>query len=207
MKTIEQNIYRFNELSDKAKEKIKYDAMEAYPEEWLTEELEEGIAKPLLENTFPHATYEGIMYDLSYSQGSGAVIKFEYDNLSVFLKDFPFVKKYLENKITNLKDIELDDIDFSFICKCNHRAMYSNLDWHIRGFDEESENVEYELDEYFYQEIDTRSGELGCVIEDMQKEFTNQAYDVVENLFNDEEQFEDNWYFADGNFAGTGDDF
>ena len=205
MKTItqEHTIYKFNELSDASKERVKYESWLTFPQEFITEELQE-LGKQLLLDYFPCATFDGIEYDLSYTQGSGAVIKFGYNELDAFLRDFLCAKKYLENKEHDLENTDLEDIDFQFTCKCGNRSIYSVLDWNIQGFDETTERIEEDLDEYIYLE---RSGELGSIIEDMQRDFTKQAYDFTDKLFNNEEQFEENWYLVDGTFMGTDEDF
>lgn len=96
---IEKEIFTFDELNDDAKKKaIKYFlANEEYP--FLEDEMGEE-AERLLEENFPGATLNGTNYSLSYSQGDGAMIEFEFP-----IKAFNDKYKVLSNdEVTRLEN-------------------------------------------------------------------------------------------------------
>lgn len=71
------DVYKFNELSEKIQEEVfnKFYVEEhnSYLKDCLQEDMEEE-AKEILKQYFENATFENIYYDLSCSQGSGAIL-------------------------------------------------------------------------------------------------------------------------------------
>lgn len=89
------NIYKFEELKEDVKQKLiereVEDQHEIYCENFLYEAMEEK-AQELLKKYFKNnnAKINAIYYDLSYTQGSGAMFEFDltYYNKSVSIKQF-----------------------------------------------------------------------------------------------------------------------
>ena len=75
------NIYNFNELSKEVQEKVIKKEVEGIKEleieDFLKEEMEFYAQQLLEENFGDKAIFKKVYYDLSYCQGSGAVIEFE----------------------------------------------------------------------------------------------------------------------------------
>lgn len=81
MKKVEINVYNFNELDSKIKENLVKKEIEEqtnlYCEYFLKDDMEEK-SRILLEKYFKNnANFINVFYDLSYSQGSGAMIEFD----------------------------------------------------------------------------------------------------------------------------------
>jgi len=200
-----REIYSYEELSEEAKSNARWGEMEDYPEDILYEIMED-IGKAYLGDTLKQAQFERVSYDLSYSQGSGAVIEFKYTNLADFVKDFPEVDKYLNNKLPNYKkEAELDSLYFKFSCKCDNRYCFEVLDYTVDGYDDYTDNLCNWLDEYLYENISTRggrsNGNIAEIIKDIQKEYTSKCYEAYEGLYSKPEDFEDMWFYSDGTFA------
>lgn len=98
----EYNVFKFEELEEKIKEQLINERIKLEHEFYIDYELEEDmekLAKELLEEHFKNAIFDRVYYDLSYSQGSGCMIRFHID-----LKD-------LNNKYKILKEEELNDLE------------------------------------------------------------------------------------------------
>lgn len=100
--TKEYNVYKFEELEKDIQEKVleKYTQYEygSYIDDMLYDDMVE-LAKDSLQNYFKGAEYNNIYYDLSYCQGSGAMIEFNID-----LKD-------LNNKYNMLSQEEINGLE------------------------------------------------------------------------------------------------
>lgn len=101
-------IYKFDELSKEIQERLieeeKEYQLEAYCENFLLEDMQEE-AKRLLQKYFgDKATFKAVYYDLSYCQGSGAMIEFEliYYNKHVTIKQYGHY--YHENSFTIIEN-------------------------------------------------------------------------------------------------------
>ena len=100
--TKEYNVYKFNELEKDAQEEVLKRYTESEREFYIDNELYDDmvdLAQNTLENYFKGAEYQKIYYDLSYSQGSGAMVEFNID-----LKD-------LNNKYKMLSQEEIDNLE------------------------------------------------------------------------------------------------
>lgn len=91
--TIQKNIYNFEELDKNVQKKlieneIKYQ-QDFFCNEFLEEEMK-NVAGELLEKYFKGAELIRVNYDLSYCQGSGAMIEFkmEYYGKNVWVRQF-----------------------------------------------------------------------------------------------------------------------
>lgn len=101
-------IYKFDELSKDIQENLiekeKEYQLNAYCENFLLEDMEEE-AKRLLQKYFgDRATFKAVYYDLSYCQGSGAMIEFDliYYNKHVTIKQYGHY--YHENSFTIIEN-------------------------------------------------------------------------------------------------------
>lgn len=100
--TKEYSVYKFEELSKDVQEKLidRYIeiSQECYIDNMLYDDMVE-LAQNTLQKYFKGAEYDNIYYDLSYSQGSGAMIEFNID------------LKYLNNKYNMLSQEEIDGLE------------------------------------------------------------------------------------------------
>ena len=88
------NVYKFNELSEKIQEELlekeTSNCQNFFCEFFLKDEMEEK-AKELLNIFFgKNAKFNRVLYDLSYCQGSGAMIEFKlkYYNSNISIKNY-----------------------------------------------------------------------------------------------------------------------
>ena len=123
--TKEYTVYKFNELEKDVQEEVLKRYTESEHEFYVDNELYDDmvdLAQNTLENYFKGAKYNNIYYDLSYSQGSGAMVEFDID-----LKD-------LNNKYKMLTDEEIkkcSDIGYTNIKVYHNNSRY----YHERTFD------------------------------------------------------------------------
>ena len=123
--TKEYEVYKFNELEKDVQEKVLKRYKESEYDFYIDNELYDdmvNLAQNTLENYFKGAKYNNIYYDLSYSQGSGAMVEFNID-----LKD-------LNNKYKMLTDEEVkkcSDIGYTNIKVYHNNSHY----YHERTFD------------------------------------------------------------------------
>lgn len=92
MKTIAKkiNIYNFEELKEEIQEKLiekeKENQEEIYCESFLHDDMKEKAIELLKENFGNKATFNKIYYDMSYTQGSGAMIEFDLYYYNKYVK-------------------------------------------------------------------------------------------------------------------------
>ena len=97
--TKEYEVYKFNELEKDVQEEVLKRYKESEYDFYIDNDLYDDmvdLAQNTLENYFKGAKYNNIYYDLSYSQGSGAMVEFNID-----LKDLN--NKYLGIYVKNGK--------------------------------------------------------------------------------------------------------
>lgn len=142
MKTITKtfNIYNFDELSKEVQEKVikkeVEDIKELEIEDFLKEEMEFYAQQLLEENFGDKATYKRVLYDLSYCQGSGAMIEFDliYYGKSLSIKHDNYCHYYHAN---SFEIVELD--------KELTKKQYENLKEKIYNINKELEKLGYEF--------------------------------------------------------------
>lgn len=164
MRTVEINVYKFDELEKDVQEKlIEVQEQDDY-QFYLDYELDcdmNDIAQHLLEESFKGAEYKHVYYDLSFSQGSGAMIEFDID-----LKDINSKYKMLSKKeITRLENIR-----FNTEVRVYHN---DNLYYHENTFD-----VDYD-DCTFY---DDNMEDIERTINEMIKRFREDIYSMNREL-------------------------
>lgn len=194
-KVVNETVYEYKELPENIQEVVKnneYELLDGFNS--INNDLTE-IGKDLLNDTFPHAEFNTVMYDLSYNQGSGAVIEFSYDSLNSFVKDFYELYNFLKSKNVDADDKNFDeDFDFSFKCTTSRYGCTKNIIWEIRAYDDRDDDIASLVDMWLYGE----DNENFVIIENLQREFTKQSYYYMEHLFDDEDYWLDRWFYIDG---------
>ena len=216
--TKEYKVYNFDELNDDVKKKLiekeREYQKESYCEWWLEEDMNYK-AKELL------YTYLGVnnvdvlpLYDLSYCQGSGAMVEFDIDIKDLNNK----YKVFSDNEIRFFKEKDVIDYikikhnnsnyyhEYSFKIDC----FYYN-DWEYDDIKEDyniSEKDFNTLEDRFYELIDMCNKNGSEFIKDiinMNKELSKYGYDCIEyyDNCNDDEIIEhiknnDNRYLENG---------
>lgn len=164
-------VYKFEELSEEVKEQLIEEQSEKEYEsfcEWELETLMNEDAVNLLESIFGEKACSNVvsMYDLSYSQGSGAMIQFD-----IYLED---ANKKL--KIFTDKEMEI------FKCYGSLIKVYHNDNWyyHERSFAIDTLELNYSLDYAFNNEeiTEKKYNKLEEKIEKFENAFYDMVYDI-----------------------------
>ena len=231
-----ETIYKWEELSDEAKQELVdnyidnfFDSGSGDNKSIAKEELMYIGEELLKESIFKHATVNDVYYDFSYSQGSGAVLGFDYEGDN-FALDFPEIKediieefasnrKWRESysleeddvqEILNvLKTKELNDLfDINFIVE--HTSRYANFKINYEIYCCANQNIRYSLEElvedWIYQNLMKNSE----AVDELQSDFSSKAYDWYNDMRNIENYNDgtfDAYYYSNGTFAGYEEDF
>lgn len=157
MKEVKVKLYKFNELSKEVKEKLiekeaKYEA-EFYMENFLYDDLKEE-AKMKLNSIFKNVKINSILYDFSYSQGSGLLIEFEADWLNGFhfeVKQNPnnWHYTYCKNFVVDFEGYfsTKDKIDIKQIIESANEEIYEYGDSQINAEEYFKKIAEEKLEE------------------------------------------------------------
>lgn len=92
--SVKYKVYKFNELNKDIQEKLIDEKTEYLQNdycEWsLLEDMQEKAIELLIKYFKDKATFDNVYYDLSYTQGSGAMIEFEleYYNQTIKIKQY-----------------------------------------------------------------------------------------------------------------------
>lgn len=174
MRKIEKiiNVYKFDELSDSAKQKALTDRMEIEKNDYCNYCLESDMkekAKELLEEYFSsNATFEDVYYSLGYCQGDGAMITFSID-IENFNKKYHI---FNDEEMRYIKDYDIiDKIEVVHIGRYYHKyafdvnICYSDSYWQYinkSDFDSIDERLckATERGSAFYNNIVAMNGEL-----------------------------------------------
>lgn len=232
--TEEKTIYTYSELDDKGKQKVVNDYVDDIYFSFYKDrpsECEEElmyIGEELLKDSkFKSASVTGAWCDFSYSQGSGAVINFEYKS-DDFFADFPeateeilemfksnetWTRQYeLEpEEVEQVEKILKDDIrkvvEVTFEVK--HETRYANwdLDWDVYCH---IPTIRYCIEDLVSDWIHEKFWEDRSLIDDVESSFSSAGYDWYEkisdiNNYNDD-AFEDQYFYEGGKFACYGSD-
>ena len=219
--TKEYKVYNFDELNDDIKKKLiekeRVNQVNLYCDTWLEEDM--GLKASDLINDYFGITsdYVKTYYDLSYSQGCGAMVEF-----SIFITDFNNkYKVFSDEEISFLVDnnvVEYIDIKHNSNCHYYHEYSFSVNHDYYNGYSYEDIKDKYgisekefeTLEDRFYKLVDdtnkhrTNSQFIKDII-DMNKELTKYGYDCIEyyDNCNDNEIIEhiknnDNKYLENG---------
>ena len=178
------NVYKFNELEKDVQEKVlkryKESAYEFYIDNILYDDMV-ILAQNILENYFKGAKYNNIYYDLSYSQGSGAMVEFNID-----LKD-------LNNKYKMLTDEEIkkcSDIGYTNIKVYHNDSYYC----HERTFDIDwNDYTMYSYISEYCENIEKIQKNIDAMIELFREDIVLMNEEIARNGYNmleDETSFE-----------------
>lgn len=115
------NIYKFDELSKEVQGKvIKREAegiKELEIEDFLKEEMEFYAQQLLEENFGDKAIFKNVYYDLSYCQGSGAMIEFDLEYSGKNLEIRHGGGHYYHKHSFNIYGDNLSEFQYSFVYK------------------------------------------------------------------------------------------
>ena len=170
MRTVEVNIYKFDELSDKAKERIIIRFRESNDMPFFSEELNEILKALLNENKIEILGKYNFYYSLSHSQGDGVcfVGEFKYKGYKMTITH---QGNYYHYKSINIQHESYDEED-------NSKIMW---DGEFRSVDDEFrsiyKNICNEIEKIGYDIIDHENSEE-CIKENIESngyEFFNNG--------------------------------
>ena len=188
--TKEYNVYKFNELEKDVQEKVLERYTESEYEFYIDNELYDDmvdLAQNTLENYFKGAKYQEIYYDLSYSQGSGAMVEFNID-----LKD-------LNNKYKMLSQEEINDLEN--FGGTNVKVYHNDSHYyHERTFDIDwNDFIMYSYVSEYCENIEKVQKNIDAMIELfredivlMNEEIARGGYNILEDKTHFEEMVMDN---------------
>lgn len=202
MRTIEKKIYNFDELSQEVKDKLRKKATEEYFDFYCDYELSDdmGIEASNLVNDYFGITSDRLQsyYDLSHSQGSGAMIEFDINiedlNKKYNLFSAEEIQFIIDKGIVN--NIKIRHNNNHYYHEYTFIIDYEYYDaW---GYDDIKD--EYKITEFNFNSIGDRISALldssdkynteSMFIKDiinMNKEFTKYGYKLLENYCVDED--------------------
>lgn len=217
MRKITKNIYKYDELKEEVKEKvlerIKEEEQEFYNEVCLEEDMK-TFGNEYIKDTFGiDPDYLQVWYDLSYCQGSGAMVEFD-----ITIYD-------LNNKYHTFTDEEMrliNDKGFIDIIKVRHdnsryyHAYSFSINYYYYNFDYEYDDIkdDYNISEDEFNTIENRLDKLlddtklcsdpsifAQDIININKQLEKTGYDLMENGIDDEHLLElcnENEYYENG---------
>ena len=217
MKTITKKIdlYEYNELDEKIKENLLENEIQkecdSYCDDCLLDDAE-ILAGELLEKNYKNANIEDIkvLYDLSYSQGSGAMIEYNLSFLDcdLLLKEMLCKRIINKKQYKNIKSMEITlKVNNNSSHYCHEKSYSYELDFEIQKFSYKSlqflnsittelnykidnnliDNIYNFLDDYFNNKIYS-----------INKEFTEILYKYIDySNFTDiaKENLQERYYF------------
>lgn len=200
MRIIERKIYNFNELTEEVQEKLIENEREQILNDYIYYYLEDDMideGKKLLNEYLNGAILDSVKYDLSYSQGSGAMIEFTI-NFEDINKIYNIVSDEELRFITDksiINDIEVKHNDNMYYHEYTFCVDYDN---YMYQYDFEDVKDDYKITrEEFYSLGDRIDGCLygngsnlnhPCAFRQdiviMNKELTKKGYELIENVRN-----------------------
>ena len=140
-------LYKFNELDEKIQEELIKQEAEKQAIDFCDYELQELMAqkaKELLQKYFKNnATYKQVYYDLSYSQGSGAMIEFD---LKYYKNNFEVRQNghyYHERAFTVVNKNWCKELSPKVIDKLHEKIVKMNSELAEYGYHDLIENEDY----------------------------------------------------------------
>jgi hypothetical protein len=217
MRTIEEKIYKYDELSDEVKESLlekkKEIDFEMYMEDLFHSDVQEW-GRETLEDYFKNGEFKDVYYDFSYCQGSGSMIAFtinfeDINNKYHILNDEEM--RYVKDK-SIVNDVEIyhnDNLyyhEYTFDIKYYDNFGY----WSYEDIKDEYNITEEEFDTIedriiklldSYGKHSTESAFVEDII-DMNKHLTRYVYNYLDNYQADEqwclEGLREERYFENG---------
>ena len=228
--SIEETIYKYSEFSDEAKQNVVDESVEldyfSFTKNGISlaeEELMEIGQELLKDSAFKHADITGAYGDFSYSQGSGAVLNFEYSDDNFFL-DFPDINEKILEKLNsenkyindyNLTNDEIEEIknilhrdlsqEVEVEFKVNQTSRYANydIDWEI--YCSANQDIRYCIQDIVEDWIYENLVKDRRLVDDLESSFSNAGYKWYEKLrdinnYNDD-SFPEQYFYENGKFA------
>lgn len=178
MKTItkEINLYNFEELNEKIQERLIEERAEEMLNFYIDYDLEEYMneqAEMILEDNKIYGAYNvKTYYDLSYSQGSGAMIEF-----TTTLKDLQERNNFLNEEAVKIIEEEYHKLeDINVYVKHNGGDYYHEMAFKL-DFDPCIDN--YKIEAIIYNFLETRFKE---VVIEMNRELKQVGYACIEDI-------------------------
>ena len=214
MRTIEKNVYTFDELSDDVKNKLieerKKGIFECYMEFSFYDDMVDKAGEILKDYFGKDSEFVNTYYSLSYCQGDGAMIEFDINIVDLNNKYKVFSDeeiRYINDKgiVNDIKVRHHDNFyynEYTFIIDYDY---YNDYDFEDIENEYKISKEEFEtIDDRFYNLVDysnkhyTNSEFVKDIIS-MNKELSNYGYDVMENYEEDtdfiiEQLCEDEYY-------------
>lgn len=197
MRTIERKIYNFNELNEDVQqmliEKEREYQHNAYLESYLQDDMNYK-AKELLNKYFKGATIKNVYYDLSYSQGCGAMIEFTI-NFEDINKTYNIVSDEELRFITDKGIVNNIEVNHNGSMYYHENSFEINYDNDMSCYTYDDVKEEYNIKEENFYTLSCRIDDLiygnGSNVNDvckfrkdiinMNKELTKNGYDMIEN--------------------------
>ena len=192
MKQVKINIYDFKELDEKIQERLIEDEAEnqadIYYETLLNNDMQDYACK-LLRDNFKDSLFVDVYYDLSYGQGSGAMIEFDINIEALNNKYKMLTKKEIE---------KIEETGFTTI-SVKHWGNYC----HALSFD-----IDYQDYTFYIDNFDKTQEKLNKMIEkfkediiDMNEQLTKKGYEYMDFVSDREtliDILEENKYLKNG---------
>lgn len=194
---IRNEVFTYDQLSEEAKMEVLQLHQNHYCEWQLEEDMKNDAENHFLYHEFPNAVFDDVYYDLSYSQGSGAMIELHYDNLDKFLEDNKDLKKKL-----NLSQSQIDQSYFEL--KVKHTGHYNHENsYNYEYYVEFADGVDESVKELIEERIEETFAHSNSKYYEMNKEFAIAGYSLIEDKEFFEQMEEDNpsYYYKNGNYA------
>ena len=217
MRKITKNIYKYNELKEEVKEKvserIKEEEQEFYNEVCLEEDMK-TFGNEYIKDTFGiDPDYLKVWYDLSYCQGSGAMVEFDITIYDLNNKYHIFTDE--EMRLINDKGF-INTIKVRHDNSSYYHAYSFSINYYYDNFDYEYDDIkdDYNISEDEFNTIENRLDKLlddtklcsdpsifAQDIININKQLEKTGYDLKENGIDDERFLElcnENEYYENG---------
>ena len=177
MKTIikEITLYNFEELNEKVQERLIEERAEEMRDFYIDYDLEYKMdeeAEIILESNEIKAYYIKAYYDLSYSQGSGAMIEF-----TTTLKELQERYNFLSEDVIKIIEEEYHKLEDINVYIKHDGGHYYHENAFTLDFDPCIDN--YKIEAIIYNFLETRFKE---VIIEMNKELKETGYACIEDI-------------------------
>lgn len=192
MKQVKINIYDFKELDKKIQERLIEDEAEIQADDYYRTQLYNDIkdyACKLLRDNFKDSLFLDVYYDLSYTQGSGAMIEFNI-NIEALNNKYKMLTK---KEIEKIAETGFITISVKHVGNCYH-ALSFNIDYqdytfYIDNFDNTQEKLDKMIEKFKEDIID------------MNEQLTKKGYEYMDFVSNREtliDILEENKYLKNG---------
>ena len=192
MEQVKINIYDFKELDEKIQERLIEDEAEVQADDYYRTQLYNDIkdyACKLLRDNFKDSLFLDVYYDLSYGQGSGAMIEFDINIEALNNKYKMLTKKEIE------KIVETDITTISV----KHTGNY----YYALSFDIDYKDYTFYIDnsDKLQEKLDKMMEKFTEDIIDMNEQLTKKGYEYMDFMSDREtliDILEENKYLKNG---------